>query len=560
MNRLEVTDLTIRIGSATPVKKVSFSVPEGTRVCLLGESGSGKTLTANAVLGLLPSHASVEGSIKIDGMEVLGVPLRKRPDSARVSMVFQDSAVALNPLVSVGRHLIEPLRSRRGLSRAAAIAAAVELADAVGLPQPETVLSRHPSELSGGQRQRVCIALALASTTPLLLADEPTTALDVVTQQKILNVLRRYTAGADSPSLLFITHDFAVAAELCDQAVVMKDGEAIDTGCLREILADPQHAYTARLVSAARAATVDQAVVECGDATTASAQPRARSDGGSLEVHEVSRRYPVLPRRRLLTQDDMITALHPTSLTIAPGERLGIVGASGSGKSTLLKVMLALESPDSGTVTYDKRRVSPSSVRNLRWYRRRVQYVPQDPSSTLDPLMTVRALVAEPIVRLHVPCEVEPTVVGALASVGLDERYLDRRAGELSGGQAQRVALARAIATSPDFLLADEPVSGLDLPMRETVIALLRRIADERGTGIVLVSHDIAMVAGLCDRTVVMNDGAIVEDRTTADILVNPHHPRTHELLAAIPRLDSDPFTIGTGRHAGGGTSHLRGA
>ena len=535
---LEVVDLRISIGGRLLVKGISFSVEKGQRVCLLGESGSGKSLTAAAVLGRLPSHAVVEGSVRVNGIEVLGTPSSRRPDDARVAMVFQDSAVALNPLVRLRAQLVEPLRRHRGLSPAAAAAAAVELADSVGLPDPARILDRFSGELSGGQRQRVCIALALACNTRMMVADEPTSALDVVTQKKVLDVLSAYTAGEDTPALLFITHDFAVASELCSHAVVMKEGRVLEQGPLADIFCCPESEFTQDLIRAANAATIAPYVTRFAALPD---EPREAEAGDAAapfyDLREVSREYP-LPRTSLLRRPGRKAALLPTTLRIDPGERVGIVGVSGSGKTTLLRLMLALEASDTGTVRCDARAVQPTGVRALRWYRRLVQYVPQDPASTLHPLMTVEQLVREPLVRLGVPGDHGAMIHEALHAVNLHHEFLSRRAAELSGGQAQRLAIARAIATRPGFLLADEPVSGLDLPMREQVVALLRQVSEERGTGIVVVSHDLSMIASLCERTVVMYGGQVVEDRPTASLLVDPRHPRTRELLDAIPSLD----------------------
>lgn len=543
MHSLEVTDLKISIGGRTIVNGTTFSVGQGQRVCLLGESGSGKSLTASAVLGRLPANAKTEGSIKINGVEVLGVPMSKRPDEARVAMVFQDSAVALNPLVRIREQIIEPLRRHRGLSRADARQAAVELAESVGLPDPANLIDRFSAELSGGQRQRVCIALALACNTRLMVADEPTTALDVVTQKRVLDVLKKYTAGQNTPALLFITHDFAVASELCSDAIVMKDGNVLEAGQVHSIFAAPRDPYTRELIRAARAATVDPYVQkfrrELAElrAQDVEEQPKAKI---FYDIGEVSREYQ-MPRKGLFGKREMKTALYPTDLVIRAGERVGIVGVSGSGKTTLLRLMLALDSTDTGAVMCDGKEVYPAEVKKLKWYRRKVQYVPQDPASTLDPLMTVQNLVREPLVRLGVPGDHASMVREALHSVNLDDKFMRRRANELSGGQAQRLAIARAIATRPAFLLADEPVSGLDLPMRESVVGLMRKVSEEHGTGIVVVSHDLSMVASLCERTVVMHAGEVVEDRPTKELLADPHHPRTKELLDSIPALQVLP-------------------
>ncbi len=547
---LEVADLRITIGGRPLVKGVSFSVARGQRVCLLGESGSGKSLTAAALLGRLPAHAVTSGSIRVNGVEVLGTPSSQRTDEARVAMVFQDSAVALNPLVRVREQLVEPLRRHRGLSRAEALTAAAGLAESVGLPDPAHILDRFSGELSGGQRQRVCIALALACDTRMLVADEPTSALDVVTQRRVLDVLGRYTAGEHTPALLFITHDFAVAAELCSHAVVMKDGRIREEGTVASIFSAPEDAFTRELIRAAGAATIQpyierfaREVAEPRPERTGAPAPRA--EPAFYDISGVTRSYR-LPRRSLLERPRTRVALEPTTLRIDPGERVGVVGVSGSGKTTLLRVMLALEGADAGEVACQAREVHPGGVRELKWYRRKVQYVPQDPASTLHPLMTVGQLMAEPLVRLDVPGEHRGMIRDALHAVNLDDTFLSRRVAELSGGQAQRLALARAIATRPDFLLADEPVSGLDLPMREQIVALLRRVSAERGTGMVVVSHDLSMIASLCERTVVMHGGGVVEDRPTRELLAAPAHPRTGELLEAIPTLRLEPEPVRT--------------
>ncbi|MFI2563515.1 ATP-binding cassette domain-containing protein [Paenarthrobacter sp. NPDC018779] len=540
MASLEINNLRISIRGRTIVDGLSFNVEAGQRLCLLGASGSGKSMTASAVLGRLPSNAVASGSIRINGHEVLGVPAPKRPENARVAMVFQDSAVALNPLVKLRDQLTVPLRRHRGLRAAEATSAAVELAEAVGLPNPSMLIDAYPSELSGGQRQRVCIALALACNTRLMVADEPTTALDVVTQAKVLKVLNKFTAGENSPALLFITHDFAVASELCTDAVVLRDGHIVEDGPLHDVLANPRDPYSRNLIRAARAATIEPylqaAPTPEGVATSAVEEASQAAVPPFFEIDRVSRSFQ-MPRPSRFAARPVRTALGQTTLKIGSGERVGIVGVSGSGKTTLLRLILALESSDTGAISCAGKDVRPGSLKELRWYRRRVQYVPQDPAGSLDPRMVVRDLIAEPLLRLNVQVDHKQAVREALESVGLGPEYLDRRASELSGGQAQRVALARAIATRPDFLLADEPVSGLDLPMREQIIELLRSIADERGTGLLIVSHDLSMVASLCDRTVVMHDGAVIEDRATLVLLADPEHPRTQELVGAIPVL-----------------------
>lgn len=537
MQSLEVKDLRISLGGHEIVRGVTFSVEHGQRVCLLGESGSGKSLTASAILGHLPMNARVEGMIRINGVDVTGIPAPKRPQEARVSMVFQDSSVALNPLVRIQDQLVEPLRRHRKLSRHDAHSAALELLESVGLPNPQALLRSYSAQLSGGQRQRVCIALALACTTGLMVADEPTTALDVVTQAKVLAVLEKYTAGENTPALLFITHDFAVASELCSDAVVMKGGLAIEQGPLSTLFSDPKNAYTKMLIDSAALATIEPHLDR--EAGTLKNQDLVHEDlGGTFfELRDVSKQYAG-PSTGLFKPRETKIALHPVNLRIFAGQRVGVVGGSGSGKTTLLRLILALEASDTGQVTCEGKPIFPASVHALKWYRRKVQYVPQDPASTLDPLMTVRSLVMEPLERLDVEGDHPLAVAEALESVGLDESFLNRRANELSGGQAQRVALARALATKPHFLLADEPVSGLDLPMRATIIKLLTEISESSGAGIIVVSHDLSMVAAMCTRTIVMHDGHVIEDRDTYSVLTDPQHVQTRSLIASIPSME----------------------
>jgi peptide/nickel transport system ATP-binding protein len=589
---LTVTDLSISIAGNLLVDKVSFSVAAGEKLCLLGASGSGKSITACAILGQLPPNAVTSGSILIGGQEVLGVPLQRRSPSARASMVFQDSAVALNPLIPVGQQLSQPFRRHQGMSKADAASASLEILQTIGIADPQALVGAFPSELSGGQRQRVCIALAIACRTGLLVADEPTTALDVVTQEKVLAVLRRYASAVDAPALLFITHDIAVAASICDAGVVLHEGHIVEQNSFSQLIRAPRHPFTQSLVQAARAATVQTAVEQASDlsghghhqrvlvgsavgdggtvtyqgsahqgsayqdsARTAGRTPLALAESGPgnapgckpesspcnpdvdyLSAENVTRSF-LLPRQRILGPRTERVALNNVSIQIGKNECVGLVGSSGSGKTTLLKALLALDRPTAGQITCDGRDVAPGPLPTLKWYRKVVQYVPQDPATSLDFRMTVRDLIHEPLVHLDVPCNREERITSALDAVGLSTALQSKKASELSGGQAQRVAMARALAIRPQFLLADEPVSGLDLPMREQVIALLQDICRNSGMGLLVVSHDISMVASLCERTVVIHAGEIIEDGVTSRVLTDPKHPTTRDLLDAIPSL-----------------------
>lgn len=592
MASLTVTDLSISIAGNLLVDKVSFTVDAGEKLCLLGASGSGKSITACAILGQLPANAVTSGSILIGGQEVRGVPLQRRSPTARASMVFQDSAVALNPLIPVGQQLTQPFRRHQGMSTADAASAALEILQNIGIADPQALVRAFPSELSGGQRQRVCIALAIACRTGLLVADEPTTALDVVTQEKVLAILRRYASAVAAPALLFITHDIAVAASICDAGVVLHEGKIVEQNSFSRLIQAPRHPFTQSLVEAARAATVKTAVEQASDLSGHGHHQRvlvgsAVGDGGTvtqlgvtqqastqqgsagiagraplalveaapgtapgckpasspcnpdvdyLSAEDVTRTF-ILPRQRIFGPRTERVALNNVSIQIGKNECVGLVGSSGSGKTTLLKALLALDRPTAGQITCDGREVTPGPLPTLKWYRKVVQYVPQDPATSLDFRMTVRDLIHEPLVHLDVPCNREERITSALDAVGLSTALQSKKASELSGGQAQRVAMARALAIRPQFLLADEPVSGLDLPMREQVIALLQDICANSGMGLLVVSHDISMVASLCERTVVIHAGKIIEDGATSRVLTDPKHPTTRDLLDAIPSL-----------------------
>ncbi|MHA6794350.1 ABC transporter ATP-binding protein [Pseudonocardia bannensis] len=532
--------LVLEIAGRRVLNGVDLDVAAGERVALLGASGSGKTLTAMAVLGRQPPAAAVRGSVRLHGTEVLGVAAAGRGRSPGVAAVFQDSLSALNPLVRTGTQLCAPLRRHGGLGPEEARAAAAELLASVGFDRPRQILRSYPGELSGGQRQRVCIALAVACRQGLVLADEPTTALDMVTRNQVLGVLRAQT-GARSAALLLITHDVAAAAGLCERAVVLDRGRVVESAPMAEILDAPRHEYTRLLVGAARATSLvpARAAGATGRSRRGAAQeaPAGAATGVALLRATGLHRCYRVRGPRLLGRTDPVRALRGVDLDVAAGERIGLVGASGSGKSTLLRVLLALEAPDAGRVRFRDRGIRPARTNALRWYRRAVQYIAQDPASSLDPRMTVADLVAEPLARLRVPGNHRAAIAHALELVGLPAEHAARRPRELSGGQAQRVAIARAIATRPTLLIADEPVSGLDLPLREQVVEVLDRMCAATGMGLLLVSHDLSVVAALCERTAVMWAGEIVEDRPTGALLAAPEHPRTRELLAAVPEL-----------------------
>jgi ABC-type glutathione transport system ATPase component len=579
---LEVDELTVRFGSTAVVDRVSFTLGAGERLGIIGESGSGKTLTALAILGLASDRARVSGSVRLDGEELLGA--RDRRLSAlrgdQVAMVFQEPLTSLDPLMRVGTQMAESLRLHRGLSRRGAHIAALELAERVGLPDPERIARAWPHQLSGGQRQRVGIASALACGPSLLIADEPTTALDVTVQAEILSLLDALVVEQGS-SLLFITHDLAVMAEVAQQVLVMQKGRVVDRGEFETILGHSEHAYTQKLLNAVRAVSWDGTGSPAGVTTAptlATAPPplptvvpgwrEALSAGGApnpsgrgangrtestdpdrtsgpdpntavgeplLEAVGLSRTYR-LPRRSLTGPVPTVEALRAVDLTVHAGESLGIVGESGSGKSTLLRILLALDRPDAGELRFRGEPIGRPG-QDLSAFRRQVQIVFQDPVASLDPHLTVRDIVAEPLECLRIAGDHNALIDAALVDVGLDPTVRARYPHEFSGGERQRIAIARALVPRPRILVGDEPVSALDVSVRAQILDLLRQLTAALELTLVLVSHDIGVVAQLCRHVVVMKDGAVVERGATADVLRDPQHPYTQRLLSSVPRL-----------------------
>lgn len=591
MTVLEVDELTVRFGSTAVVESVSFTLGAGERLGIIGESGSGKTLTALAILGLASDRANVSGSVRLDGEELLGASDRRlsalRGD--QMAMVFQEPLTSLDPLMRVGTQMAESLRLHRGLSKRAAHTAALELAERVGLPDPERIARAWPHQLSGGQRQRVGIASALACGPSLLIADEPTTALDVTVQAEILSLLDALVVE-QGLSLLFITHDLAVMAEVARQVLVMQEGHVVDRGEFETILSQSEQPYTQKLLRAVRAVGWDGTGASLPVVTTAPPAPAATattpppavvpgwqealSAGGTpnpsgrlagtraepsvprgaagpepepvpaadtgvgeplLEAIGLSRTYR-LPRRSLTGPVPTVEALRNVDLTVRAGESLGIVGESGSGKSTLLRILLALDTPDAGELRFRGEPIGRPG-QDLAAFRRQVQIVFQDPVASLDPHLTVRHIVAEPLECLRITGDHDALIDSALVDVGLDPTVRDRYPHEFSGGERQRIAIARALVPRPRILVGDEPVSALDVSVRAQILDLLRELTAALQLTLVLVSHDIGVVAHLCRHVVVMKDGVVVERGVTADVLRDPQDSYTRRLLSSVPRL-----------------------
>jgi len=555
---LEVRGLTVTFRTATSgappaVAGLDLTLVRGRITALVGESGSGKSATAAAVLGLLPGTARVEGSVRLQGRELVGGPpdQLRRVRGADVGMVWQEPSGSLDPVATVGAQLVEALRAHRRLSRRAARARVVDLLAAVGLDDPARVAASYPHQLSGGQVQRAAIAAALGCEPPVLIADEPTTALDVSVQAGILDLLRA-SARERGTAVLLITHDMGVVADLADDVLVLHRGRLVEAAPVERLFASPAHPYTRDLLAAVPslpdASLPDPSPPDASppDPGPPTAEAVADLRGETVAdpvvaVRAVTVRYRGRGRRA-------VTALDGVSLDVAAGEIVGLVGESGSGKSTLGRVLAGLVPVAAGDVTVGGVDVARSGRRpahgrrDLRRMRARLGFTFQDPGASLNPRHTVGASVAEPL-TLHTDLDadqVRSRVAELLAEVLLPPEFAARRPHQLSGGQRQRVAIARALALGPAVLVADEPTSALDVTVQAAVLDLLRALQRRAGFACVFISHDLGVVAQLADRVAVMRDGRIVECGPTGQVLRAPVHPYTRDLLAAVPVADPE--------------------
>ncbi|HEX2556005.1 MAG TPA: ABC transporter ATP-binding protein [Microvirga sp.] len=504
------------------VRDLSLTVRAGETLCVVGESGSGKSMTAHAVMGLLPgSVAATAGAIRLAGRDILGLGeaamggVRGR----EIGMIFQEPMTSLNPVMRVADQIAETFATHGLLDPAARRARVLALLDEVGLPDPARIARAYPHELSGGQRQRVMIAIALALEPKLLIADEPTTALDVTTQAQILRLiaeLRRKHGTA----VLFITHDFGVVAEIADRVAVLQDGLLVEEGPVRDVLERPQHAYTRRLLAAVPS-------LDPPPPKDLAAAPPA------LRVEDLSKVYG---GRGLFRRGRRVEAAAGVTFTIRRGETLGLVGESGSGKSTVGRCLLRLVEPDGGAIRIGELSILGLSQGAFRPHRRRIQMVFQDPFASLNPRRRVGALIAEgPVALGATPPAALARAAELLALVGLPPQAIDRYPHEFSGGQRQRIGIARALALEPEVLVADEPVSALDVSVQAQILDLIRDLQARLGLAILFITHDLRVAAQVCDRIAVMQRGRIVEEAATAHLFSAPDHPYTRQLLAAVP-------------------------
>lgn len=528
MTLLSIENLTLAIQGTPILHSISLKIAAGEITALTGESGSGKSMTAFATMGLLPKGTATSGTIAFDDANLLALPEPQMCDlrGREIGMVFQEPMTALNPVQTIGAQVMETILVHKAMTPEQAETRARDVLDRVGLPPDRFPLSRYPHELSGGQRQRVVIAMAIALRPRLLIADEPTTALDVTTQAQILNLLKRLVKE-DDMALMMITHDLAVVSDMADTLNVMRHGEIVESGPTAQVLREMRHPYTRQLFEASR----HQA--ELGS---------AKADAPLLSVQNVSRDYP-LPRATLFGTRPMFRAVKDVSFEIRRGERVGLVGESGCGKSTLTRAILGLEPVQSGQITLDGDPVWQDGHPNLN-VRRKMQVVFQDPYGSFNPRHRVARLITEPFHLLTDPpkgAERDTAVSEALTAVGLKPEDANRHIHAFSGGQRQRIAIARALIIKPDLIVFDEAVSALDVRVRAQILDLMADLSRAYGLTYLFISHDLSVVRSITDRVMVMRAGEIVEDRPTADIFAAPNHIYTRELMNAAPQLPDFP-------------------
>jgi peptide/nickel transport system ATP-binding protein len=534
---LSIAELGVRFvtpqGEVPAVQAVSLTVRRGECVGVVGESGAGKTQLFLATLGLLPANARVTGSASLGREPLIGLPQRQldRIRGARVGLIFQDPMTSLTPHLRVGEQIAEPIVRHCGASWRAARSKALALLERVHVPEAGRRMRQYPHELSGGMRQRVMIAIALACQPQLLIADEPTTALDVTIQAQILALLLELKRESGM-AMVLITHDFGAVAGLADRVAVMQAGRIVELDAATAVLKAPRHDYTKALLG--QVLTLESAAPQ--SAAAPAADPQA-----ALGICGLAVQYP--ERRSGYGAGYPLHALQDVSLELRPGEALGVVGESGSGKSTLVRAALQLIRPTAGRVTWMGRALAELPARELKRLRRDLQIVFQDPLASLDPRMTIGAIVAEPL-QIHEPRlgsgAREERVAQMLARVGLLPQMASRYPHELSGGQCQRVGIARAMILGPRLLVCDEPVSALDVPVQAQILDLLASLKSEHRMSILLVSHNLAVVRRLCDRVLVLYRGRMMELADSTELFTRPLHPYTRELLAAVPVVDPD--------------------
>ncbi len=571
MPLLEVKNLSVafhtRAGVYRAVNDVSFTLEKGEILGIVGESGSGKSVTCSALLGLIPQPPGrIEGgTARFDGIDLLRCPPATLRDlrGRRIAMIFQDPMTSLNPYLRISEQLIEPLLIHEKISRADALARALHMLEAVGIQDASRRLHSYPHEFSGGMRQRVMIAMALITRPDLLIADEPTTALDVTVQAQILDLLKKLQREFHM-AVIFVTHDLAVVSGLCDRVQVMYAGRIVETAPTRELFQNPAHPYTKALQRCIPALQpkgrplyaipgmppdLSKPISEeellarftlPPEEPTPPAPAEPNHGPSMIEIRNVETHFPIESGFVFRRQTGTVKAVDDVSFEVREGEVLGLVGESGSGKSTLARTIMQLIPPTAGTVVLGGRNLTQGSTAEIKAARRDLQMVFQDPFASLNPRLSVFATLAEPL-RVHgvVPEDEIPTRVARLMNqVGLAPRFLNKYPHEFSGGQRQRIAIARALALEPRIIIADEPVSALDVSIQAQILNLLARLVREMNLTMIFIAHDLSVVKHISDRIAVMYRGRIVELGAAIEVMERPQHPYTRSLISAIPRIE----------------------
>ena len=553
---LSIRDLTVEIptrqGLFKPVRNVTYDIRPGEIRGVVGESGAGKSMTGNAVIGLLDAPAKVaSGEIWLKGRRIdnLNAEEKRAIRGKEIGMIFQDPLTSLNPLFTIGEQLVETIQLHLKVSASEARDRALALLERVSIPDPVTRFNQYPHQFSGGMRQRVVIALALCSEPSVIVADEPTTALDVSIQAQVLDLIKEL-ASETQVGVILVTHDMGVIADTTEQVTVMYAGQVVESGSTDQVLSAPTHAYTKSLIAAVPRPQVKlhrfpqvsygnrETTFKIEDLARNWEQTAPSKSGKVLQVQGVTKKFiekpAILPSRRRY-----FTAVDNVSFDIKDGEVFGLVGESGSGKSTVARMIGTLLPTDGGAIQFDGEDITTMEPKALAEYRKQIQMIFQDPFSSLNPRMKVESIVAEPLIhhKLLPPDQISARVRELLDRVGLTREAAAKYPHEFSGGQRQRISIARALATQPRFLICDEPTSALDVSIQAQILNILKDLQEHLGLTMLFISHDLPVVRQMCDRVGVMKQGKLVELQETEALFANPQQEYTAELLDLMPRL-----------------------